>query len=709
MAATVGEIGINLWANVAALRSDLAQATGSLDRFAGDATRSLRSLTGFATSFASAMTGVGLAIGGAQFAQLVRQATDAADNIGDLADRAGIGTTQLQAFSFAARSVGVDTEGMVTGITKLNRTLGEAAAGNKAAIQSFTDMGVAFQEGGALRTTDEVIRSIADRIQRAGSVAEQTRIAVEAFGKSGGALVPIFRDGSKGLDELIARLKEMGVIVDERTLKEADDLQKKFDELSSQIQTTTIKAIMALKPQLEAAAEWFLRAAQAAGRFFDRLRAAESVGTEELDRRIAAAQERLNTQLKIFGEQSTRYEVRNARAELERLQRLRDMGSALEAANEAYTQATEFRPKVEAPKPDTGALEKTRRELEKVNEEARKLGTATLEELDLALDALALKLNASTIEGRALTESTADLSEQSVEFAGATMNLADAMGVLLQKQTALEPSAAELRVQWDAITEEFKQLESAIGGLEDLSPLTTQLQLSNTQLGAQAEAAKAAADAVAAYESRVSLVMDGVREVFGGVGGAFDGMVQGILQGTQTVSQAFERMGQNIVASLANKAIQRSLKALEDQLIKLLEVAVRAGLTAWSGTPTTGAPASSGSTLQSSDFSGSLIEPTLFARGGVVKRATIGVVGESGPEAVIPLEQLDTGGGTTVTVNIIDQRKSGNVEQRETTNALGEKQIDVLITDVVTQSIGAGAFDRALGQSYGLSRRGASR
>jgi hypothetical protein len=76
---------------------------------------------------------------------------------------------------------------------------------------------------------------------------------------------------------------------------------------------------------------------------------------------------------------------------------------------------------------------------------------------------------------------------------------------------------------------------------------------------------------------------------------------------------------------------------------------------------------------------------------------------------VIPLDQLEGGGGSTVTVNIIDQRKSGTVEQRESTTALGEKQIDVLITDVVAGGIQAGAFDRAMGQSYGLSRRGASR
>jgi TP901 family phage tail tape measure protein len=41
-----------------------------------------------------------------------------------------------------------------------------------------------------------------------------------------------------------------------------------------------------------------------------------------------------------------------------------------------------------------------------------------------------------------------------------------------------------------------------------------------------------------------------------------------------------------------------------------------------------------------------------FASGGIVQRPTLGLIGEAGPEAVIPLNQMGSMGGTNVTVNV---------------------------------------------------------
>jgi hypothetical protein len=44
---------------------------------------------------------------------------------------------------------------------------------------------------------------------------------------------------------------------------------------------------------------------------------------------------------------------------------------------------------------------------------------------------------------------------------------------------------------------------------------------------------------------------------------------------------------------------------------------------------------------------------TPMAEGGIVTRPTMGLVGEAGPEAIIPLDRLgSTGGGTSVVVNV---------------------------------------------------------
>lgn len=110
-----------------------------------------------------------------------------------------------------------------------------------------------------------------------------------------------------------------------------------------------------------------------------------------------------------------------------------------------------------------------------------------------------------------------------------------------------------------------------------------------------------------------------------------------------------------------------------------------------------------------------------FAKGGVVNRATMfgmkngmGVMGEAGPEAILPLRRTSSGdlgvkaesAPANVFVNIINQ--SGNaVEQRESTNANGDRVIEILVLSTVKEGIASGAFDRQFSQTFGLSRRGA--
>lgn len=110
-----------------------------------------------------------------------------------------------------------------------------------------------------------------------------------------------------------------------------------------------------------------------------------------------------------------------------------------------------------------------------------------------------------------------------------------------------------------------------------------------------------------------------------------------------------------------------------------------------------------------------------FAKGGVVDRATMfgmrggmGVMGEKGPEAILPLRRTGSGDlgvraeavPSNVIVNIVNQG-GGEVEQRESTNANGERILDIIILSKVKEGFANGAFDRSLSQQYGLRRRGA--
>jgi tape measure domain-containing protein len=100
--------------------------------------------------------------------------------------------------------------------------------------------------------------------------------------------------------------------------------------------------------------------------------------------------------------------------------------------------------------------------------------------------------------------------------------------------------------------------------------------------------------------------------------------------------------------------------------------------------------------------------PTYFAHGG-----GLGLMGEAGPEAIMPLTRMPNGdlgvqtagGGTNVIVNIINN-SGAEVRQEETETAGGGKQIDVIIGDMVNSHIASGKADRVMGGRFGLRAAG---
>jgi hypothetical protein len=114
---------------------------------------------------------------------------------------------------------------------------------------------------------------------------------------------------------------------------------------------------------------------------------------------------------------------------------------------------------------------------------------------------------------------------------------------------------------------------------------------------------------------------------------------------------------------------------------------------------------------------------TAFARGGVVDRPTFfpmkngaGLMGEAGPEAILPLKRLGGGGGPLgvraeigggVVVNVYDNRRDSSaapVRTSERAGPDGRREIDILIEDRVDAAIAGGRFDPAMRSAYGARR-----
>jgi phage-related minor tail protein len=101
--------------------------------------------------------------------------------------------------------------------------------------------------------------------------------------------------------------------------------------------------------------------------------------------------------------------------------------------------------------------------------------------------------------------------------------------------------------------------------------------------------------------------------------------------------------------------------------------------------------------------------PTYFRHGG-----GLGLMGEAGPEAIIPLRRMangdlgvtaESGGGTNVVVNIINN-SGAEVRKQEQTDQQGNKQIDVIIGQMIDRHLSSGKADRAMTARYDVKVKG---
>lgn len=115
----------------------------------------------------------------------------------------------------------------------------------------------------------------------------------------------------------------------------------------------------------------------------------------------------------------------------------------------------------------------------------------------------------------------------------------------------------------------------------------------------------------------------------------------------------------------------------------------------------------------------------MYGNGGVVTRpfafktrGGMGVMGEAGPEAIMPLRRgpdgklgvaaAGGGGGGDVSVVVNDMRSSAGshpVETESKKGPNGQRMIAVTIRDQVRSQMKGGKFDAAMNQSYGVGRK----
>ena len=227
----------------AAKRADRAGGMSGLRDGAAKAGKSFGKLK------ASILGVIGL-VGGVR---ALTSALDELDGLAKLADQAGISTDRLQSLQYAMGLAGVESGTFAMGLKAFNKRLGQAKTGTGEAKKEFEKLGIALTNAdGSFRTNEEVMDQYLRELAKMPDASLQAGSAVKVFGDEFGKLLPTaLKGGIDGLSAAEQKARDLGLVLDEQTLRQAESAGDALSTLGQVIKTQFLVAVGEALPMIE--------------------------------------------------------------------------------------------------------------------------------------------------------------------------------------------------------------------------------------------------------------------------------------------------------------------------------------------------------------------------------------------------------------------------------------------------------------------------
>lgn len=248
----IGTLSIDLVAKLAQFEADMGKAARASEKTAQQINASLGTIRAGFEALGAAVS-VRVLVGAFQ------AIVDGADDLGKLSQRTGIAVETLGGLGYAATLAGGDVHTVTDAADKLNRTLAEAASGEKLASEAFKALGISAKDAaGNTKSVDVAFAEIADKFASYADGPEKVAIAMRLFGKAGAEQIVLLNGGGEALRrnaEYFQRYSGVTVELTKRS-EEFNDTMSNIGLLTSALGTNIVSQLL---PSLQAVAGEFLR------------------------------------------------------------------------------------------------------------------------------------------------------------------------------------------------------------------------------------------------------------------------------------------------------------------------------------------------------------------------------------------------------------------------------------------------------------------
>ena len=186
-----------------------------------------------------------------KIADLAKATIDYADQVGDLAEKWGFTTKQIQEFDYWATQNGTTLEALLTGMRGL---VNNAQAGSEA----FDKLGVSVTDAnGELKDQRTLFLETINALQKVENQTEKTALQFDVFGRSGVELGQVINLTSEQLDALSQKAEDYGLIISDDAIKASSDFNDELDTLQKQFRSV-VADLLAGTPEAMAKVDVFV-------------------------------------------------------------------------------------------------------------------------------------------------------------------------------------------------------------------------------------------------------------------------------------------------------------------------------------------------------------------------------------------------------------------------------------------------------------------
>jgi hypothetical protein len=168
---------------------------------------------------------------------LTNRSAEFADSIDEMSERTGVARETLQELSFVANQIGIDLGGIERALFKFNKSMGDAARGSKEQAEAFTSLGVSVVDNsGELRDYNDVFTEVIGKLSQMTNETQRNYTTMVLFGRGAGqTITPLLELGEQGLQQLIDRARELGVVMSDEQVKSLAEYNDAMDATRDQV------------------------------------------------------------------------------------------------------------------------------------------------------------------------------------------------------------------------------------------------------------------------------------------------------------------------------------------------------------------------------------------------------------------------------------------------------------------------------------------